>query len=128
MIATKGGTFEIVVGNSITRDQGNFKITKRDQPGRGDPAGAFAGTYNCGAGYTGNFSVAAGLARRSRHPDREHLLGRRDRTRAASTGCTWGPITYTPATIVIATKGGTFEIVVGNSITRDQGNFKITKP
>ena len=40
--------------------------------------------------------------------------------RPRSTGYTWGPITYTPATIVISTKGGTFEIVVGNSITRDR--------
>jgi hypothetical protein len=42
-------------------------------------------------------------------------------------GYTWGTITYTPATIEITTKGGTFGIVVGNSITRDRGSLKITK-
>ena len=189
---------------------------------------AFTGTYDCGTGYTGVFSVAAGASPNDqRHPDRQHLLRRRDRpgpdprlhlgpdhlhpcldrdqrprvkpsrswsaTRSPATvatsrsprpratrtgrpcrlpsrapmtaapatpassawlhgasqtisgiptgntcsvvetapapipGYTWGPITYTPATIVISTKGGTFEIVVGNSITRDRGNFKITK-
>jgi hypothetical protein len=40
---------------------------------------------------------------------------------------TWGTITYTPASIIIDDETGTFEIVVGNSITRDRGSLTIVK-
>jgi hypothetical protein len=40
---------------------------------------------------------------------------------------TWGTPTYTPASIVISTKAGTFGITVGNSITRDRGTIVIIK-
>jgi len=42
-------------------------------------------------------------------------------------GYTWGTITCTPVSVTIDTKGGTFEITVENSITRDLGNLKIIK-
>ncbi len=127
-ISTKGGTFEIVVGNSITRDLGNFKITKSvSNPDGATLPAAFTGTYDCGTGYTGNFSVAAGASQTISGIPTGNVCSVVETAPVPITGYTWGPITYTPTSIEISTKGGTFEIVVGNSITRDLGNFKITK-
>ena len=42
-------------------------------------------------------------------------------------GYTWGTITYSPASVTIDTKGGTFSITVGNRITRDRGTLTIVK-
>ncbi len=128
VISAKAGTYEIVVGNSITRDLGNFKITKSTTNADGAtlPA-AFAGTYNCGTGYTGNWSVASGASQTISGIPTGNTCSVVETAPAAITGYTWGAATYTPATIVISAKAGTYEIVVGNSITRDLGNFKITK-
>ena len=128
VIATKAQTFEIVIGNSITRDTGSFKITKQTtNPDGATLPAAFTGTYNCGTGFTGNFSVPQRwFADDQRYPDREHVLCGRDGP-AVIPGYTWGTPTYTPASIVIATKAQTFEIVIGNSITRDRGSLKLSK-
>ena len=76
VISTKGGTFSITVGNSITRDRGNFKITKStSNPDGATLPAVFTGTYDCGTGYTGSFSVADGASADDQwHPDRQHLL------------------------------------------------------
>ena len=124
-ISTKGGTFEIVVGNSITRDRGNFKITKTtSNPDGAILPAAFTGTYDCGTGYTGNWSVASGASQTISGIPTGNICSVVETAPAAIPGYTWGTITYTPATITISTKGGTFEIVVGNSITRDRGSLQ----
>ena len=128
VISDKGGTFEIVVGNSITRDLGNFKITKTtSNPDGATLPAAFTGTYDCGVGYTGNFSVANGASQTISGIPTGNTCSVVETAPIPITGYTWGTITYTPTSIVISDKGGTFEIVVGNSITRDLGNLKITK-
>ncbi len=192
---TKGLAANAVVAtvtNTLTRDLGNFKITKSvSNPNGANLPEAFTGTYNCGVGYTGNFSVAptsfttlasavaagatnvkvisvtgvtvgktimidtgansetvtvtavgtagAGgtgitftpaLALAHASGASVTIYGSQtisgiptgntcsvvETAPAPITGFTWGPITYTPTSIVISTKGGTFEIVVGNSI------------
>jgi uncharacterized repeat protein (TIGR01451 family) len=121
-IANTTGTFEIVVGNSITRniDRGSFKITKHvTNPDGATLPGAFTGTYDCGTGYTGNFSVAAGDSQIISGIPTGNICSVVETAPAPITGFTWGTTTYTPATIVIANTTGNFEIVVGNSITRD---------
>ena len=128
MISTKGGTFEIVVGNAITRDLGKFKITKSTV----NPDGAvlpsvFTGTYDCGVGFTGNWSVASGASQTISGIPTGNTCSVVEAAPAVIAGFSWAAPTYTPATIVISTKGGTFEIKVGNSITRDRGSLTIVK-
>ena len=127
-IATKDATVEVTTNNTLTRDLGNFKITKStiNPDGALLPA-AFTGTYNCGTGYTGNFSVADGASQTITGIPTGNTCSVVETAPAAIPGYSWGPITYTPATIVIGTKGGTFEIVVGNSITRDRGTIIVIK-
>ena len=127
-IDTKGGTFEIVVDNSITRDLGNFKITKHtNNPDGATLPAAFTGTYDCGVGYTGNWSVANDGSQTVTGIPTGNTCSVVETAPACITGYTWAAAEYTPATITIDTKGGTFDTVVDNSITRDLGNFKITK-
>jgi len=126
-ISTKGGTFEIVVGNSITRDLGNFKVTKTtSNPDGATLPAAFTGTYDCGTGYTGVFSVADGASQTiSGIPTgNECSWWRRRRRRSRATP---GVRSRTAGHDRDQHQGWTFEIVVGNSITRDLGNFKVTK-
>ena len=128
VIATKAQTFEIVIGNSITRDKGSFKITKQtSNPDGATLPAAFTGTYNCGTGFTGNFSVANGGSQTINGIPTGNTCSVVETVPAPITGYTWGTPTYTPASIVIATKAQTFEIVIGNSITRDRGSLKLSK-
>ncbi len=128
VISTKGDTFEIVVGNSITRDRGSFKITKTtSNPDGATLPAAFTGTYDCGGTYNGVFSVADGASQTFGGIPTGSICSVVETAPDTIPGYTWGTITYTPATITIGTKGGTFEIVVGNSITRDRGNLKLSK-
>ena len=128
VISTAGQTFDITVGNSITRDLGNFKITKStSNPNGATLPAAFTGTYDCGTGYTGVFSVADGASQTISGIPTGNTCSVVETAPVPITGYTWGTITYTPASIVISTKGGTFEIVVGNSITRDRGSLVLAK-
>jgi hypothetical protein len=108
----------LVTVNFITRDLGSFKVTKTvsNSDGATLPT-AFTGTYNCGTGYTGTWSLAAGDSKivRSDIPTGSVCSVVEDAP-APISGYTWGLITYVPATIMISTKGGMFEIVVHNSI------------
>ncbi len=128
VISTKDGTFEITVGNSITRDLGSFKITKTtNNPDGATLPSAFTGTYDCGTGYTGNWSVANGGSQTVTGIPTGNTCSVVETAPAAIPGYTWAAATYTPSSIVISSKGGTFEIVVGNSITRDRGTLTIVK-
>ena len=111
-----------------TRDLGSFKVTKSttNLDGATLPA-AFTGTYDCGGTYTGVFSVGPSGSQTVSGIPTGNTCSVVETAPAPITGYTWGPITYSPATIVISTKGGTFEIVVGNSITRDRGSLTIVK-
>ncbi len=127
-ISAKDGTFEIVVGNSITRDLGNFKITKTTtNPDSALLPAAFSGTYNCGAGYTGNWSVANGASQTITNIPTGNSCSVSETAPAGIPGYTWGAVTYTPTSITISAKDGTFEIVVRNSITRDKGTIVVIK-
>src|SRR6185503_13917357 len=104
------------------------KITKSTtNPDGATLPAAFTGTYNCGTGYAGTFSVANGASQTVTGIPTGNVCSVVETAPAAISGYTWGAITYTPATIQISTKSQTFEIVVGNSITRDRGNLKIIK-
>jgi hypothetical protein len=127
-ISTKGGTFEIVVANSITRDLGNFKITKNtSNPDGATLPASFTGTYNCGTGFTGTWSVANGGSQTVTSIPTGNTCSVTEDALSSITGYTWGTPSFTPTSIVISTKGGTFEIVVGNSITRDKGSLVLAK-
>jgi hypothetical protein len=131
-VDTKGGTFEITVGNSITRDRGSLQILKTlSNPDGASVPSSFAVNYNCGTGYTGQVSVAPGSPQTVTGIPTGNVCTVTEVAPAAIPNYTWGTITYTPASITISTKGGTFSITVGNSITRDRGTIivkKVTKP
>jgi hypothetical protein len=127
-IDTKGGTFTITVGNSITRDRGNLQILKAvDNPDGATLPASFSVNYDCGVGYTGQVSVAPGSPATVNDIPTGNSCSVIEVTPDPISGYTWGTITYTPASVTIDTKGGTFSITVGNSITRDRGSLKITK-
>jgi hypothetical protein len=118
----------VTVTNSISRDVGNFKISKTTMnPDGATLPAAFTGTYNCGTGYTGNFSVANGASQMVTGIPTGNTCSVIETAPALIGGYTWGTTTYTPASIAISTKGGTFEVVIGNSITRDRGSLRILK-
>jgi uncharacterized protein DUF5979/prealbumin domain-containing protein len=128
VISTKDQTFEIVVGNSINRDRGSLKITKQtSNPDGVTLPASFTGTYDCGGGYSGSFSVADGASQTFGGIPTGSVCTVTETMPTPIPGYTWGTITYTPSSITISTTGGTFEIVVGNSITRDRGSLKIYK-
>ena len=107
---------------------GSFKITKSttNLDGATLPA-AFTGTYDCGTGFTGTFSVASGASQTVNGVPTGNTCSVVETAPAAISGYTWGTPTYTPASIVIATTTGTFEVVIGNSITRDKGSLVLAK-
>jgi len=124
----QGRHLEIVVGNSITRDRGQPQdIQDNEQPGWATLPASFNVTYDCGTGYTGSVNVSSGSFQTVSGIPTGSICSLLEIAPAAIPGYTWGTVTYTPASINISAKDGTFEIVVGNSITRDRGNLKISK-
>src|SRR5262245_64621448 len=81
----------------------------------------------CGTGYTGTWSVANGGSQTVTGIPTGNSCSVTEDALAPITGYTWGSPTFTPASIEISTKGGTFEIVVDNSTMRDLGSRQITK-
>ncbi len=131
-IDTKDATVEVTTNNTLTRDTGSLKILKTlsNPDGASVPAN-FSVNYNCGTGYTGTVSVSTSTPVTVNGIPTGSTCTVTEVAPAAIAGYTWGAITYTPASVTIATKDGTFEISVGNSITRDRGTIiikKITKP
>jgi hypothetical protein len=109
-------------------DTGSLKITKStSNPDGATLPSAFTGTYDCGTGYTGTWSVANGASQTITGIPTGSTCSVVETAPAAISGYTWATPTYTPATIVVSTKDGTFEIVVANSITRDRGSLTIVK-
>ena len=129
-IDTNAGTFEIGVTNSISRDVGSFKVTKSTtNPDGATLPATFTGTYDCGTGYTGSWSVADGASQTISGIPTGNTCSVSETAPAAIDGYSWAAPVYTPATVTIDTNAGTFEIVVTNSISKDQdrGSFKVTK-
>jgi len=118
---TSGQTSTVTVSNPRTHDQGYLKITKTvSNPDGATLPATFAVNYDCGGTYKGQVSVAyptPGFVTVSGIPTGS-VCTLTEVAPTPITGYTWGTITYTPTQITIATKGDTFEIVVGNSITR----------
>ena len=128
VISTKGGTFGITVGNSITRDPGSLQILKTlSNPGGATVPASFKVNYDCGAGYTGSVDVAPGFPATVNGIPTGNTCTVTEVAPAAIPNYTWGSISYTPASVVISTKGDTFGITVVNSITRDPGSLQILK-
>jgi hypothetical protein len=116
------------VTNSISRDRGSFKVSKSTtNPDGATLPAAFTGSYNCGTGYTGTWSVANGGSQTFSGIPTGSVCSVIEDTLAPISGYTWGTPSYSPATITISTKAGTFEIAVTNSISRDRGSFSFTK-
>jgi hypothetical protein len=121
-------TVTVTTNNTLTRDVGSLKILKTlSNPDGASVPASFAVNYDCGTGYTGQVSVAPGSPATVSGIPTGNVCTVTEVAPAAIPGFTWGTITYTPASVTIDTKGGTFEITVGNSITRDRGSLKILK-
>jgi hypothetical protein len=129
VIGSSSGTFTLTVRNSITRDRGSLKITKSTQNDDGATLPAnFTGTYNCGVGYSGTWSIASpgGSQTISGIPTGNSCSITED-SLAAIPKYTWETPVISPSSIVISTKGGEFEITVKNKITRDRGRIIVIK-
>ena len=121
VIGPKDSTVEITVGNSITRDRGSLRILKVfDAPGGVVVPASFAVRYDCGASYKGWVSVAPdspvtinGIPTGSTCEVRE--LKPKD-----IPDFTWGPVTYSPESVVIG-KDTPVEISVTNTLTGGGG-------
>ena len=112
--------------NSISRDQarGSFKVSKSTtNPDAATLPAAFTGTYDCGTGYTGSWSVADGGSQTIYGIPTGYTCSVTEDALATIDGYSWATPVYTPATITISTKARTFEIVVTNSISRDRGTL-----
>src|SRR5207247_1270962 len=94
---------------------------------------SFVMNYNCGldtdgtTALTGSRTIASGSSATVSGIPTGNSCSATEVAPTAIPGFTWAAATYTPASIVIATTGGTFEIVVHNSISRDRGSLTITK-
>ena len=114
-----------------TRKTGSLKITKTvSNPDGATLPATFTMDYNCGTGYTGQVPVAYPTPGFETVPGipTGNICTVTEVAPATITDYTWGwPPTYTPASQVIATQGQTYEIVVGNSITKNRGSLQVTK-
>src|SRR5689334_11447705 len=135
--STAANTSQLVtVTNSISRDQGYFKIKKAFDPKTAGFNGNFTITYNCG-GSDQTVSLAAGATSAAIGPfDTGTTCTVEEKTLpTAPTGWTFGAATYDPTdvstngiSITQSTAANTSQLVtVTNSISRDQGYFKIKK-
>jgi len=127
-ITTKGATVEVTTNNTLTRDLGSLQIKKTlSNPDGASVPASFTVNYNCGTAYTGQVSVAPGSPATVNGIPTGNTCSVTEVAPAAIANYTWGTITYSPASVVISTKGGTFCITVGNSITRDRGTIVVIK-
>ncbi|HEY9075186.1 MAG TPA: DUF5979 domain-containing protein, partial [Anaerolineaceae bacterium] len=133
-LGTGVATINLASGETVTctytdsRNLGNFKITKQtSNPDGAMLPAAFSGTYDCGTGYTGNWSVANGGSQTINNIPVGNTCTVSETAPAAIPGYTWAAATYEPTSVVISTKEQTFEIVVKNAVTRDRGSLEVTK-
>jgi hypothetical protein len=122
---------DIVVANPTSTpalDRGSLQIFKtvNNPEGAGLPVN-YRVDYNCGSGYAGSVSVAPGTSVLVSGIPTGSTCTVNEAPPAPISGYTWGAITYTPASVVIAAKDQTYSISVGNSIIRDRGSLQIIK-
>ncbi len=128
VIADTTSTFQLTVANSITRDRGALKIAKTlSNPDGATVPASFTINYDCGTGYTGSVSVAAGGSQTVSGIPTGNTCTVSEAALAPIAGYTWGTPSVSPASVVIADTTSTFQLTVANSITRDRGALKIAK-
>lgn len=120
------------VTNTITRDQGYFKIKKVFDPLTSGFAGTFTIHYDCGGANNGDVILSAGNTSAAIGPFNTgtQCTVTEPNVPAAPTGWTFGTpsISGSPVTIVKDTAATTTSLaMVTNTISRDQGYFKIKK-
>ena len=121
LIRDKVGTFEITVRNSITRDRGSFRILKVfDAPGGVVVPASFAVRYDCGAWYKGWVSVAPNSPVTDQRIPTGSTCEVRELKPKDIPDFTWGPVTYSPESVVIG-KDTPVEISVTNTLTGGGG-------
>jgi uncharacterized repeat protein (TIGR01451 family) len=134
VIGSTGGTFTVTVQNSITRDRGTFTIAKTtNNPDGATLPASFTMNYDCGFDANGTThlmgqkSVASGGSATVTGIPTGNTCSVTEAAPAPITGFTWAAPTYSPASIVIGSTGGTFTVTVQNSITRDRGTLIVIK-
>lgn len=121
-IAANDATVEVTTNNALSRDTGSLRILKTVSNPDGAPVPAsFSVNYNCGTGHAGTVSAAPGSPATVNGIPTGNTCTVTEVAPTTIPNHTWGTITYTPASVVISTKGDTFNITVGNSITRETG-------
>ncbi len=126
--AGNGSSVTVTTNNTLTRDTGSLKILKTlSNPDGASVPSSFTVNYNCGTGYTGQVSVSPISPATVNNIPTGSTCTVTEVAPAPISGYTWGTVTYTPASVTIDTKGGTFSITVGNSITRDRGTLTVVK-
>ena len=120
VISDTTSNFTLTVGNSITRDRGTLTIAKTLSNPDGAPVpSSFTINYNCGTGYTGSRSVAAGGTATVSGIPTGNTCSVTEAALAPIAGYAWAAPTYSPASIVISNSTSTFTLTVANSIRRD---------
>jgi len=132
VVNEKGGTFTLGVTNRITRDKGSLSIVKTLQnPDGATVQATFSVTYTCTMDgqdtITGTVNVADGTPTSVPNIPTGYSCSISEATPTPVPGYTWDAPTYSPRSIVVSTKGGTFTLGVTNRITRDLGSLKIEK-
>jgi hypothetical protein len=110
----------LTVGNSITRNRGTLTIAKTlSNPDGASVPSSYTINYNCGTGYTGSRSVAAGGTATVTGIPTGNSCSVSEAALTPIAGYAWAAPTYSPASIVITNTTSTFTLTVANSIRRD---------
>jgi choice-of-anchor A domain-containing protein len=132
VVITDGGTATITATNAYSRATGSLQIEKAldDPDGVVDPARVFTGTYDCGTGFTGSWSVTvtapqliSGLPYNASCSITEDSL---TTPPSLDPSYLWSAPTYSPASVNIG-DGTTVTITATNHVTQSTGSLQITK-
>ena len=128
-VDVKGSTVEVAVRNSITRDRGSLVINKSTSNVDGAVLpSVFTGTYDCGSGYVGTWSVPEGGSQTVAGIPTGSSCSVSEDVPAVVAGFSWAAPVFSPSSVVtVAEKDATVEVAVRNSISRDRGSFTFTK-
>ncbi len=128
--AGSGSSITVITNNTLTRDQGYFKINKIFDPLGSGFTGTFAIKYNCGAGEVTVNLAAGGSTIVGPFNTGTSCTVSEPTLPTAPSGWTFGPPTFStpnPQTITKGDQAGAVAVTVTNTISRDQGYFKINK-
>ena len=120
VISSTSGTFVITVQNAISRDRGTLTIKKTlsNPDGASTPA-SYSVNYNCGTGFTGSRTVSPSSPATVTGIPTGNTCTITEAALAPIAGFAWSAPTYTPASVVISSVGGSFVLTVNNVIRRD---------